>query len=138
GDADHRDEIVAAGVSDLGERVVFLKDRDRWTRRAALRVAAIARLDAAVAALHTEPRAFEELGDAQRGLALLVCELGLRVDGAREGEQRLTPLVDRFDRALAEGLGIAQPSPGFISLDVPRSVRGSRDRARGQPPRTGA
>src|SRR5919204_3769184 len=100
GDAHHRDEVVAAGVADLGEGVILLKDRDRRTRSPPLRVAAIARLDPPIAALDAESGAFEELGEADRGLALFKSELGLRVDRARQSEERVAPLLDRAERAL--------------------------------------
>src|SRR3989442_2445955 len=106
-DADHRDEVVAAGVPDLGERVVLLEDRDRRSGRPALRVPAIAGFDPPVAALDTEAGALKELGDPQRGLALLVRELRLGVYRARECKQRIAPLVDRLDRALRQRLRIA-------------------------------
>src|SRR5439155_5771195 len=97
GDAHHRDEVMAAGVADLGEGVIFLKDRDRWSGSTAFRVTAVARLDAAITARHVEPSTFEELGDAERGLALFIRELGLGVDRPRQREERIAPLVDRLD-----------------------------------------
>src|SRR5205814_1770989 len=108
GDADHRDEVVPAGMADLGERVVLLEDRDRWSGRSALRVAAIGGLDVLVSALNGEARAFEKLGDPEGGFPLLVCELRLGVNGARQREERIAPLVDRLDRALRERLRVAQ------------------------------
>src|SRR6266568_2247706 len=107
GDTDHRDEIVAAGVADLGQGVVLLEDRDGRSRAAALRVAAIRGLDVLVTALDDEPSALEKLGDPDRSLTLLVRELRLRVDRAREGEERVAALVDGFDRALCERFRIA-------------------------------
>src|SRR6267143_2207641 len=108
GHADHRDQVVTARVSDLSEGVVLLEDRDRRSGAPALRIAAVRRLDVLVAALDRESRALEELGDPERGLALLVRELGLRVDRARQREERVTTLVDRLDRALCDRLWIAQ------------------------------
>ena len=108
GDADHRDEVVAARVSDLSEGVVFLEDRDRRSGTSAFRVAPIRGLDVLVAALDRESRALEELGDADGGLSLFIRELGLRVDRAREREERVATLVDRLDRALGKRLRVAQ------------------------------
>ena len=108
GDADHRDEVVPAGMPDLGERVVLLEDRDRWPGRSTLRVAAVRGLDVLVAALHGESRPLQELGDPERGLALLICQLRFRVNGARQREERIAPLIDRLDRALRERLRVAQ------------------------------
>src|SRR2546428_7745909 len=94
-------------MPDLGQRVVPREDRDRRSGAASLRVAAIRGLDVLVAAFDGEPSALEELGDAERGLALFVGELGLRMDRAREREQRVAPLIDRLDRALCQRLRIA-------------------------------
>src|SRR5207248_7050861 len=108
GYADHRDEVVTAGMADLGEGVVLLEDRDGRSRPTAFRISPIGGLDVLVAALDREAGALEELGDAKSGLALLVRELGLGVDRAGQREERVAPLVDRFDRALRERLRIAQ------------------------------
>src|SRR5205814_6699577 len=98
-----------------------------------------------VAALDGEGRPLEELGDAKCGLALLVGELGFPVDRAREREERVATLVDRLYRSLCESLRIAHASGAFaprprcfISLDVPLSMPGSHDRARGRLLRKGA
>src|SRR5207245_10780331 len=107
GDADHGDEVVPAGVPDLGERVVLLEDRDRWPGRATLRVAAVRGLDVLVAALHGESRPLEDLGDPERDLAFLVCQHRFYLNRERRSEYSIAPLRHRLDRPLLARLPLA-------------------------------
>src|SRR3989442_10575131 len=78
-DAGGGDDVVAARVTDAGQRVVLAEDRDR---RSLTRLdgAAKRRLDAGDAALHLEALLVEKLGEPCGGLDLLVPELGIVVD----------------------------------------------------------
>ena len=93
-------------MPELGKCVVLLQDRDGGPGSAAVRVAAIRGLDVLVLALDAEARALEELGEADRRFALLIGDLGLRVQRARERIERVAALVDRLQRALVQRLRI--------------------------------
>jgi hypothetical protein len=94
-----RDDVVAAGVPDAGQRVVLAQDRDGGAV-AGLDGAAEGGVHAAHPLLHLEALPGQEVAEPAARLHFLVAQLGVRVDLTGEGlelvGQPVDGLADRF------------------------------------------
>jgi hypothetical protein len=108
-DAGDRDQVVAAGVPDLRQRVVLAERRDH--RATAPRRGAKRRLEAVRRSLDLEARALEVIGQRAMGVRLLVVELGAGVDVEREGAQPLGRCVDCVEGGL---FGVGEEQGGSV------------------------
>ena len=98
-----RDRVVTAGVTDRRQRVVLAHDRDRRAL-AGLDRRAKRGLDAGHAALDLEALRGEELREPGGCLDLLITELGIVVDPARELLEVVAEAIDRAgDRVFESG-----------------------------------
>jgi hypothetical protein len=88
------DDVVAAGVADVGQAVVLGADRD--VERAAAGARAERGREPAHAGFDAESRGVERLGNPGGGTLLLEAELGMRVDAVRERDEVRAFGVDAF------------------------------------------
>ena len=88
------DDVVAAGMADAGQRVVFREDRDG---RAVLlaELGGISGGQAEGFAAHRDAVAGESIGEARRGLEFLQRQLGFAVDRMAQTEQLVAHGIDR-------------------------------------------
>ncbi len=89
-DIGHRDQVVTAGVTDVGKRVVFREERDRWAFRPDM--GAEGGRDAAQVPLDAEAVPLEKAANAIDGATLLVGGLGIGVDLARQRQEVLAEI----------------------------------------------
>src|SRR5439155_4421768 len=112
-----RDRVVTAGVADRRQRVVLAHDRDRRAL-AGLERRAKRGLDSSHTALDLESLRGEELGEPAGRLDLLIAELGIVVDPARELLEVVAEAVDRRGDRVFEGGHV--DSPGVRNLPFRR------------------
>ena len=89
-----RDEVVAARMSDVRERVVLREHRHAWPLPFPCNRSKRGR-HPCEASLHFESGMLEVGGQRARGLVLLEAQLGLGVDGASEPGEVVSRRVDR-------------------------------------------
>src|SRR6266850_1719857 len=131
-DAGGGDDVVAAGVTDPGQRVVLAEDRDRWPV-AGPDGGAKRRRHAGHPALDREALLVEELGEPRGRLDLLVRQLGIVVDLSRQLLEIVGKTIDRlwdevFDSAHDE-------SPGSVGSATKRGRQPLYTGARSGEPR---
>src|SRR5262249_12842950 len=122
-----RDGVVAARVADRRQRVVLAHDRDRRPF-AGLDRRAKRGLDAHDAALDLEALRCEKLREPGGRLDLLVTELGIVVDPARQRLEVITEAVDCSGDRVFEGGHLDSPGmrkSGLVRQAVNYTIAGS-------------
>jgi hypothetical protein len=94
-----RDQVVAAGVADLGQRVVLGEDRDLGMAAADAR--SKCRRQAAERALDRQALGLDRLAQPRGGAVLFEGELGRFVQPIREGHERGAEGIDGLVEVLA-------------------------------------
>ena len=114
------DQVVAAGVADAGQRVVLGEQRHAGAARAA-ELGGEGRLEPVGARLDAQP-AFAQRGyEQRRRLAFFERQLRMRMDRARDAQQRLARRLDGIADFLLER---AQIHRGLGGGDAGHSITG--------------
>ena len=100
----HGDQVVAAAVPDVGQRVVLCQEGNGWSvSRASLNGGTKGRLYSSHPALDQETISFQGVSQHPRRIVLLVVQLGMGMDVQADPHQLITTLVKGIGNHVAVG-----------------------------------